>query len=107
MKFCKNCKNYMKISEIEQHNNRNIYYVCNQCNYIEDTNNFIIFQKKYKQVKKKFIQNPEYFVIDKTLPTKNTLCPQCKHKNDNVYYQNEDLTITLVCKDCNKVWIYS
>lgn len=107
MKFCKNCKNYMKISEIDIKNTRNIYYVCNQCDYIEDTNNFLIFQKKYKQIKKNIIKNPEYFITDRTLPKKKTKCPKCKHKNHNVYYQNNDLTITLICKECKHIWIYS
>lgn len=107
MKFCKKCKNYMKISEIDKDNKRDIYYTCNQCNYIESTNQYNIFKKNYKQVKKDIIQNPEFSNFDKTLPRKNTKCPYCKYKQDNVYYQNNNLTITLVCSKCEKTWIYS
>ena len=97
----------MKISEIDIEGNRNIYYICNKCEFIQETDKFIIFEKKYKQTKKKFIKNASYLINDKTLPKKNTKCPHCKHKNDNVYYQNDDLTITLICNSCKKLWIYS
>lgn len=108
MIFCKNCKNYMKIKEINTHNIRNISYTCHQCNYTEPTNQFIIFQKSYKQVNKKdWITNPQFSIKDSTLPRKSTKCPECKKINDNVYYQNNDLTITLVCNNCKKLWIYS
>ena len=107
MKFCKKCQNYMKISEMDINNVRNIYYCCNQCNYSETTDQFNIFEKKYKHDKKNIIQNPEFSVYDKTLPKKNTKCPKCKTKRENVYYQNNNLTITLVCSNCKNTWIYS
>ena len=108
MLFCKKCKNYMKIIEKKINNKRSIYYTCNLCNYTEPTNNFKIFNKSYKQDKNiKIIQNPEFSIHDNTLPRKNTKCPECKKINDNVYYQNDNLTITLICSNCKNLWIYS
>lgn len=107
MKFCKKCRNYMKISEVDLNDKRNIYYTCNQCDYTETTNEYCVFEKQYKQTKKDDVRNPEFSVFDKTLPRKNTKCPKCKHKNDNVYYQNHNLTITLVCLMCKNTWVYS
>lgn len=108
MNFCKHCKNYMQIKEIDLNNQRNIYYTCTPCNYIQSTQEYNIFTKHYKQNNKKdWILNPEFSVNDNTLPTKSTKCPDCKKINENVYYQNYDLTITLVCKNCKNLWIYS
>lgn len=108
MKFCKHCKNYMSIQEIDMDNKRNIYYSCIPCNYYQPTEEYKIFTKLYKENNKiKLIRNPEFSVHDNTLPKKSTKCPDCKKINDNVYYQNDDLTITLICNNCTKLWIYS
>ena len=99
----------MVITEMDYKNQRNIFHICKQCDYIQPTNNYNIFQKNYKhdENKKGMIVNPEYSIYDNTLPRKNTVCPCCKKRNENVYYQNNDLTITLICCNCTKQWIYS
>jgi len=108
MIFCKHCKNYMQIQEIDMESKRSIYYSCIPCNYFQSTDEFNIFTKSYKKSNKKdWIRNPEFAVADNTLPKKSTKCPDCKKINENVYYQNPDLTITLICKNCTKLWIYS
>lgn len=108
MIFCKHCKNYMQIQEIDMNNLRNIYYSCKQCNYFQPTKQYNIFTKNYKNNhKQNWIRNPEFAVEDNTLPRKSTKCTSCKKINDNVYYQNNNLTITLICKNCKNLWIYS
>ena len=98
----------MKISEIDYQNVRNIYYICDTCNHIEPTTKYNVFEKEYKQKRNLHqITNPQYSINDNTLPRKNTKCPKCKKINDNVYYQNENLTITLLCNNCSNQWIYS
>lgn len=98
----------MKISEIDIDNKRNIYYTCQQCNYTQPTQQFNTFKKYYRQNNNQnWAKHPEFSVYDKTLPKKHTKCPSCKKVNDNVYYQNSNLTITLVCQLCKNSWIYS
>ena len=108
MLFCVKCQNHMIITEMEVESQRNIYHICPQCNYIQQTTNFNIFQKNYKQDNNKNrIKNPEFSIHDNTLPRKNTVCTSCKKRNENVFYQNNDLTITLICSNCSHQWIYS
>lgn len=108
MKFCNNCKNHMTITEQKINKVRNIYYICKQCNSTQPTQNYNIFKKIYKKENNKnWVRNPEFSVIDLTLPKKHVKCTSCKKFNDNVYYQNNNLTITIVCSNCKHVWIYS
>ena len=89
-------------------NQRNIYHICYNCNYTEPTPRFKIFNKLYKKdTNKKWIRHPEFAVYDKTLPKKHTKCPSCKKINDNVFYKNENLTISLICDNCKNFWVYS
>ena len=108
MKFCKNCKSYMAIYEKDFNNQRTIVYNCNKCNYTELPDSFCVFKKEYKQsITNDLIKNPKLIVTDNTLPRKNTKCWECKKINDNVYFQNNDLTITLVCNNCKHMWTYT
>ena len=108
MIFCDNCKNNMKICEMDIDGVRNIYYNCQSCNFIKPTQQFNIFQKYYNNDNNNNWKIKSlYSINDPTLPRKHTKCPSCKKINDNVYYQNNDLTIKLVCTNCENTWIYS
>ena len=108
MNFCQKCNNYMKIKEMDIDNKRDIYYICKSCDFSIKSSKSLIFKKSYKRnIKKDWIKNPEFAVNDNTLPRKSTKCPSCKKINENVYYQNKDLTISLICHNCKNIWIYS
>jgi DNA-directed RNA polymerase subunit M/transcription elongation factor TFIIS len=108
MIFCDKCKNNMNICEINIDGVRNIYYNCNNCEFIKPTQQFKIYNKLYNNnINKDWVIDPVFSINDKTLPRKHTKCPSCKKINDNVYYQNKDLTIKLICNNCQHMWIYS
>lgn len=107
MFFCSNCNNYMKIIEKDIDNIRNIYYICQNCDIKENVNDYMIFNKSYQNKinDDKWDINKKYSLYDKTLPRKYSKCPECKKYNENIYYQNKNLRIKIICNNCMFSWI--
>ena len=103
MQFCKNCNNYLYITEDREL--KKLYNYCKKCDYKKETNNTCIYKIRYdKNIEIEPYINHKYINDDPTYPTKNIECPECKKKNNNAFYQCNDLSIIFVCKKCKHKW---
>ena len=102
-------KNYKKI-----YNTNNVYFFCNNCNYIEPIENGkILFTSNVNNTIN--IPNDENIISDKTTPrTKDFICPnkQCitnsKKKVDKeaIFFRPDPKSYKLIyiCTSCNQKW---
>lgn len=108
MEFCDNCYNLLFTKEVLNNSNKKLIYYCNKCEYQKDCNNFLILNKKYKNINKNLntnIINNKIKVNDNTLPTINIKCNYCKKINNNKYeikYYDNSYHKHIICINCYK-----
>lgn len=97
-------------------NTNNIYFFCNNCNYIEPMENgTILFTSSNNNYNNIHLPHDENIILDSTLPrTKDFICPNTKctsnsKKNTNkeaIFFRPDQKSYKLVyiCTTCSQKW---
>jgi DNA-directed RNA polymerase subunit M/transcription elongation factor TFIIS len=110
MKFCSQCNNILYIKELE---NKLVNH-CKICGNMEDTDQYIIYEKKYT-IKKIIDMNVRDIIYDPGYPRTihkkcpNDKCPSIKNSKlqESIFIENNNtLKLTYICTECLTQWSY-
>ena len=118
MNFCEYCDN-MLYFKIDNDNNAEIKYICNNCNYEISknlSNNNCIYSINYSQENQEIISDyiNKYTHLDPTLPRVNNIdcankeCVTYKNPEEKeviyIKYNSEELKYFYLCSKCKTCW---
>ena len=110
MNFCNQCNNLLYIKEVEN----KLINQCKTCGNVEETNQYIIFEKKYSIKKivdinvKDIIYDPCYpRTVHKSCPNDTCISKKDKTKQESIFIENNNtLKLTYICTQCLTQWSY-